>query len=51
MMTVADYTRMTGLSRTMAGQELRKWYATPGTGIDIAGSGSHRVYIKRNENI
>lgn len=51
MMTVSDYTRMTGLSRTMAGQELRKWYTTPGSGIDIAGSGSHRVYIKRKENI
>ena len=45
MMTVSDYTRMTGLSRTMAGQELRRWVQTEGSGIASQGMASHRVYV------
>lgn len=37
---------MTGLSRTVAGRELRRLYQTPGSGIGASGRGSHRVYVR-----
>lgn len=43
---VADYAAMTGLSRTVAGRELRRLYQTPGSGIGASGRGSHRVYVR-----
>lgn len=46
---IATYARLTGLSRTTAGRELRKWHTTPGSGIGIEGRGTHRVYVKQEE--
>ena len=45
-MRVVDYAVMTGLSRTVAGRELRRLYQTPGSGIGISGMGTHRVYVR-----
>lgn len=44
--TVRIYCQLTGLLRTTATVELRKWAHTSGTGIEISGYGSHRVYVK-----
>lgn len=46
-MQVADYCRLTGLCRTTASLELRRWREDPASGITIAGTGTHRVYIKK----
>ena len=47
-MSVAQYAALTGLSRTVAGRELRRWYRdTPGSGIGAMGFGSHRLYVAR----
>lgn len=46
-MQVADYCRLTGLCRTTASLELRRWREDPASGISIAGTGTHRVYIKK----
>lgn len=46
-MTVGEYERLTGLSHTSAGRELKKWAATPNSGIYYKGSGSHKIYMKR----
>lgn len=47
-MSVGQYAHLTGLSRTQAGRELRRWHADVGTtGIDITGLGSHRLYVLR----
>ncbi|MBS7342500.1 MAG: DNA-binding protein [Parabacteroides sp.] len=48
-MQVADYCRLTGLCRTTASLELRRWREDPDSGIAIAGTGTHRVYIKKEE--
>lgn len=45
-MRIADYAALTGLSRTVAGRELRRLYQTPGSGIGASGRGSHRVYVR-----
>lgn len=45
-MTVSEYAAMTGLSRTTASRELRKWLETNRNAIGIKGKGSHRVYVK-----
>lgn len=44
-LTVSAYTSLTGLSRTVAAEELRGWGQAPDSGIDIQGRGSHRVYV------
>lgn len=44
-LTVAAYAELTGLSRTTASRELRRWHETEGSGIGIKGLGSHRVYV------
>ena len=46
-MTVGEYEQLTGLSHTTAGKELKKWVATPESGIYFKGSGSHKIYVKR----
>ena len=46
ILTVSVYAALTGLSRTTAGRELRRWRDTPGSGIGIEGRGSHRVYVR-----
>jgi len=48
-LSVADYQRLTGLLRTAATEELRRWAKQPDTGIEAAGRGSHRVYVRRKE--
>ena len=45
VLTVGTYASLTGLSRTTAGKELRRWYETEGSGIGISGMGTHRVYV------
>ena len=50
-LTVSEYQRMTGLLRTTATNELRQWAHEADSGIDIAGRGAHRVYIKRSISI
>lgn len=46
---IGTYAYMTGLSKSTAGRELRRWLDTPGTGIDAEGTGSHRFYVPRPE--
>ena len=48
-LTVLGYAYLTGLSRTTAGRELRRWHETEGSGIDIKGFGSHRVYVRERK--
>ena len=48
-LTVSIYRQLTGLVRSTATVELRKWAHTPGSGIDTSGIGSHKVYVKRKE--
>ena len=50
VMRVADYAALTGLSRTTAGAELRRWAATEGTGIGARGMRTHRVYVRKEES-
>ena len=49
VLTVSEYAALTGLSKTTAGRELRKFCETPGTGIDFKGRGSHKVYVLKKE--
>lgn len=49
-LTVRIYQRLTGLLRSTATVELRKWVHTPGSGIGTSGYGSHKVYVKREES-
>ena len=46
-LTVRNYQRLTGLLQTAATKELKQWADLPESGIDIAGRGSHRVYVKK----
>ena len=46
-MRVPDYVRLTGLSRTTAGQELRKLALDPSTGITSRGQRSQKYYVLR----
>ncbi len=45
-LTVAKYSRLTGLVGTTAGLELKKWSKQEGSGIGTAGRAAHRIYIK-----
>lgn len=47
ILTIGEYKKLTGLSHTAAGQELKKWASTPESGIYFKGRGSHKVYVKR----
>lgn len=47
-LTVSEYQRLTGLLRTTATNELRQWAYQADSGIDVAGRGAHRVYVKKN---
>lgn len=46
-LTVGEYQRLTGLLRTAATNELRQWAYQEDSGIDTAGRGTHRVYVKK----
>lgn len=45
-MKVADYMRLTGMSKTMAAKELRRFRQDPASGITVRGHGAHIVYVK-----
>ncbi len=47
-MKLYDYIALTGLTRTKASIELRKFRNTEGSGITSKGSGSHLIYVKGN---
>ena len=47
---IDTYATLTGLSRTTAGRELRRWSDTPGSGIGTYGGRTRRVYVKRTED-
>lgn len=47
-LTVSEYQGLTGLLRTTASTELRQWAYQADSGIDTAGRGVHRVYIRKN---
>lgn len=47
ILTVTGYEVRTGLLHDAAAKELRKWADMPDSGIGRSGSGSHRVYIKK----
>ena len=49
LMRVADYTALTGLSRTTATLELQEFRRDPASGIGISGSRQTSVYVKRKE--
>ena len=46
-MTLSDYVRATGLSRTGASLDLKEMVADPAAGITTRGSHSHKIWIKR----
>lgn len=45
VLTVSDYVKLTGLSKTTAGRELRNWHQLPDSEICAMGRGAHRVYV------
>ena len=45
-MTVGDYSALTGMVRSTAAAELRRWAALPESGIGTAGRGTHVMYVK-----
>jgi hypothetical protein len=45
-MKVADYMRLTGMSKTMAAKELRRFRQDPASGITVRGHGTHIIYVK-----
>lgn len=47
-LTVNDYCRLTGLLRTSAATELRRWASLPDSGITSSGLGSHKVYVSQS---
>lgn len=49
MMRIADYVKITGLSRTAASLELREFRSNPESGITFHGRGTQKVYVKRAE--
>jgi len=48
-MRLADYVRLTGLSRSTACRELMEVCSTKSSGIDTVGRRTHKVYVKRKE--
>lgn len=49
MLRVKDYCALTGLLRNAAASELKLWSETPGSGIDHMGTGSHKVYVRKEQ--
>lgn len=45
-MRIADYVKLTGLSRTAATLELKEFRENPESGLDTSGRGTAKVYIK-----
>lgn len=48
-LTLTEYVLLTGLGRTVASVELRRWASQPGSGITSAGARTHRIYIKEKK--
>lgn len=48
-MSVSQYSRLTGLSRTAACVELRKFRQQPSSGVATIGLGSHKLYVAAPE--
>lgn len=46
-LTVSEYQQLTGLLRTTATNELKEWVVLSDSGIDTAGRGAYRVYVKK----
>ncbi len=49
-LTVADYCQLTGLLRDAAARELRRWNADEASGIESKGSGTHKIYIIKEQH-
>ncbi|ADV44522.1 HU family DNA-binding protein [Bacteroides helcogenes] len=47
LISVAEYSRLTGLLKTAAAKELKEWASQPETGIGYKGRGTHKVYVLR----
>lgn len=47
VMHIADYMKLTGLSRTTATLELKAFRQDPTSGISFVGQGSNKVYVKK----
>lgn len=47
LLRVRDYCDLTGLLRDAAARELKRWSETPGSGIGHMGTGSHKVYVRK----
>lgn len=47
-MNIADYMRITGLTRTLATLELQKFRNCENSGIGTKGRGTHKVYVLKN---
>ncbi len=45
-MKVADYVRLTGLNRSDAAIELKKFSQDPDSGIAVNGRGTHKLYVR-----
>lgn len=50
-MSVAEYIKITGLSRTPATEELRAFRADASSGIGVKGRGSHILYVRKNADV
>lgn len=50
-MSVAEYMKITGLSRTPATEELRAFRADASSGIGVKGRGSHILYVRKNADV
>jgi predicted histone-like DNA-binding protein len=50
-MSVAEYMKITGLSRTPATEELRAFRADDSSGIGVKGRGSHILYVRKNADV
>ncbi len=48
-LNLSTYVALTGLGRSTASDELRRWAAQPGSGIGVQGRGSHRLYVLKRE--
>ena len=47
VLSVGTYAAMTGLGRTTARQELRRWADMEDSGIGVQGLRSHKVYVRK----
>lgn len=48
LLRLNDYMQLTGVSRAVASRELREYYEQPDCPITISGSGTSKVYVRKN---